>query len=143
VTFDADGQHRVEDALAMTDRLDAAGLDLVMGSRFLGEARNMPALRRLVLKAAVIFTNLTTGLKLTDAHNGLRVLSRAAALQIDLKQDRMAHASEFLSVIAEKKLRFEEAPVTILYTEYSLAKGQRLRNAIHILEDLFFGRLAK
>jgi hypothetical protein len=99
----------------------------------------MPALRWLVIKAAVIFTRLTTGLKLTDAHNGLRVLSRDAARKLRIRQDRMAHASEILSQIARLGLNWREHPVTITYSEYSLAKGQKLSNSVRILEDILFG----
>ena len=143
VTYDADGQHQIDDALRMVERLDREHLDIVLGSRFLGRAMNMTRLKRVVLKAAIAFTNFTTGLKLTDTHNGLRAISRTAAEQIQLTQDRMAHASEILNVIAEKKMRFAEEPVTIVYTEYSMAKGQRLRNSINILEELLMGRFLK
>lgn len=143
VTFDADGQHRLEDALAMIARLDAENLDVVLGSRFLGSTVNMSRRKGLVLKAAVAFTRLTTGLRLTDTHNGLRVFSRAGAQAITIRQDRMAHASEILNQIAKQKLRFAEAPVTIIYTDYSIAKGQRLSNSVRILEDLFMERLTR
>lgn len=143
VTFDADGQHRVEDALAMVEQLDRHDVDVVLGSRFAGAAIGMTWRKRWVLKAAVIFTRLTTGLALTDTHNGLRVFSRAGAQSIEIRQDRMAHASEILSQVAKKRLRYEEAPVTILYSAYSIAKGQRLSNSVRILEDLVMGRLSK
>lgn len=143
VTFDADGQHRIQDVEAMRDRLLRDGVDVVLGSRFLGHAENMPALRRIVLRAAVLFTRATTGLDLTDAHNGLRVLTREAALRIRLHQNRMAHASEILGQIARQRLRFVEHPITIVYTDYSRAKGQRLGNAVNILGELFLGRLER
>jgi glycosyltransferase involved in cell wall biosynthesis len=142
-TFDADGQHRVQDVEAMRDRLLREDVDVVLGSRFLGSAENIPPLRRLVLRAAVLFTRLTTGLPLTDAHNGLRVLTRDAALRIRLTQNRMAHASEILAQIARQRLRFVEHPITILYTDYSRAKGQRLGNAVNILSELLLGRLER
>jgi glycosyltransferase involved in cell wall biosynthesis len=139
VTFDADGQHDVAEALQMVAVCRSEGLDAVLGSRFLGKTVNMPALRRVVIKAAVIFTRLTTGLRLTDAHNGLRVLSRDAARKLRIRQDRMAHASEILSQIARLDLKWREHPVTITYSEYSLAKGQKISNSIRILEDILFG----
>jgi glycosyltransferase involved in cell wall biosynthesis len=139
VTFDADGQHDVDEALQMAARCRDEGLDAVLGSRFLGATVNMPASRRLVIKAAVIFTRLTTGLKLTDAHNGLRVLSREAARKIRIRQDRMAHASEILSQIGRLGLNWREHPVTITYSAYSLAKGQKISNSVRILEDILFG----
>lgn len=143
VTFDADGQHRLEDALAMVERMDRDGLDVVLGSRFLGETVNMGLGKRLVLKAGVLFSRLTTGLPLTDTHNGLRVFSRVAAEQLRIRQDRMAHASEILSTVARRGWRWAEAPVTILYTDYSKAKGQRISNSVRILEDLFMQRVSR
>jgi len=138
VTFDADGQHRTEDALAMVRRLDAEPLDLVVGSRFLDGRTKPGLLKKIVLKAAVVFQNLTSGVKLTDAHNGLRALNRRAADEIAITQNRMAHASEIVNEIGEKQLRYAEEPVFIEYTDYSRAKGQSLWNSVNILSDLFF-----
>ena len=141
VTFDADGQHRVADISRLTEALAEERADFALGSRFLGQAPNLPTLRRLALIAATRFTRLTTGLQLTDAHNGLRAMTRRGAAAIRLRQNRMAHASELLSQIADSGLRYVERPVTIEYTAYSLAKGQKLRDAVLILLDLFARRL--
>jgi polyprenyl-phospho-N-acetylgalactosaminyl synthase len=141
VTFDADGQHRVSDISLLTDALVRERADFALGSRFLGQAPNLPALRRLVLHAATAFTRLTTGLQLTDTHNGLRAMTRRGANAIKLRQNRMAHASECLAQIASSGLRYVEQPVTIEYSAYSLAKGQHVRDAVHILLDLFARKL--
>lgn len=138
VTFDSDGQHQVEDALAMVQRLRDEPLDVVIGSRFLDGRSNVGALKRVVLRMAVLFERLATGLKLTDAHNGLRALNRAAATAIRIEQNRMAHASEIPAQIARHKLRYAEHPVQVVYTEYSKSKGQSVWNSINILSDLFF-----
>lgn len=143
VTFDADGQHRVEDALAGLALLADGNCDAVCGSRFLGLTSNIPAIRRLVLRAAVRFTNVTTGTRLTDAHNGLRVLSRKAASCLAISQSGMAHASEIISQLARHRIVVREVPVKINYTEYSLAKGQSSLNFINILLDLAVGRFLK
>ena len=137
VTFDADGQHRVADIPVMVEALRRERADFALGSRFLGQTYNLPPLRRWVLQAATIFTRLTTGLRLTDSHNGLRALTRRGAAAIRLRQNRMAHASEILVEIARSGLRYVEVPVTIEYTAYSLAKGQRLGDSVAILLDLF------
>jgi polyprenyl-phospho-N-acetylgalactosaminyl synthase len=91
----------------------------------------------------VLFTKLTTGMRLTDAHNGLRLLNRNAAGKIRLRQNRMAHASEFLSQVRHLHLTYAEAPVTISYSQYSVAKGQKLSNAFNIILELIFGRLGR
>ena len=84
------------------------------------------------------YTNLTTGTKLTDAHNGLRVLRRDVVERIDITQNRMAHASELVAQIGEMKVRYGESPVHILYTDYSKSKGQSLWNSVNILVELMF-----
>lgn len=94
VTFDADGQHRVIDAVEMVDRARAEDLSIVFGSRFLDDRTKAGLLKRIVLKTAVAVTNWTTHTRLTDAHNGLRVIRRDALSQIKLKQDRMAHGHD-------------------------------------------------
>jgi len=143
VTFDADGQHRVEDALAALRVLHQGGCDAVCGSRFLGTTSNMPRSRRVILKAAVALANLTSGSGMTDAHNGLRALSRKAASCLDISQSGMAHASEIISQLREHKMVIREVPVQIDYTEYSLSKGQSSLNSINILVDLVVGKFLK
>jgi len=136
VTFDADGQHQIADARGMVERLRAGEADVVFGSRFLDE-RSKPSLaKQLVLRAAVSYTNLTTRTRLTDAHNGLRAIRRPVVEQLDLTQNRMAHASELVAQIGASKATYVEHPVHILYTDYSKAKGQSLWNSINILAEL-------
>ncbi|MGO1510729.1 MAG: glycosyltransferase family 2 protein [Actinomycetaceae bacterium] len=136
VTFDADGQHRTVDAVAMVERARDEDLAVVFGSRFLDDRTKPGLLKRLVLKTAVWVTNMSTGMKLTDAHNGLRVIRRDAAAKIDLEQNRMAHATEIVLQIGRTKLPWAEQPVEIIYTDYSKAKGQSLFNSVNILWDL-------
>lgn len=137
VTFDSDGQHRTEDAERMVQRLRSEPLDIVVGSRFLDGRTKPGTLKRMVLRCAVMFERITTGVQLTDAHNGLRALNKTAASQIRVTQNRMAHASEIVSLIGKHKLRYAEEPVFIIYTDYSRSKGQSLWNSVNILSDLF------
>ena len=141
VTFDADGQHRPEDIDVLLRRAEETGADVVLGSRFLGSTVGMPLTRRWLLRAATLYTRLTTGLQLTDAHNGLRLFTRRAAEQLRIRQNRMAHASELLDWLAASRLKVAEAPVEIVYTDYSLAKGQNALASINILWDLWSSRL--
>lgn len=136
VTFDADGQHSAAGIARLVHRLESGDADFVLGSRFLDNSSDIPAFRRFLLKAAIAFTRLTTGLKLTDVHNGLRAMTRRGAEAIRLRQNRMAHASEMLSQIAASGLPYVEQAVTIQYTPYSLAKGQKARDSLLILMDL-------
>ena len=137
VTFDSDGQHQVSDALAMVERLASEPLDIVVGSRFL-DGRTKPGFaKKIILKLAVFFERVSTGVRLTDAHNGLRALNRHAATSIEINQNRMAHASEIVAEIGIKKLRYAEQPVHVIYTDYSRSKGQSIWNSVNILSDLF------
>ena len=141
VTFDADGQHSLTDAVSMLAVLRRGEAEVVLGSRFLGATMGMSSSRHRLLRLATWYTRIQTGLPLTDTHNGLRAFSAVAARQIGLRQNRMAHASELLKQIATKGLRWREHPCTIVYTDYSRAKGQRNSGMFVILLDLFMGRL--
>ncbi len=137
VTFDADGQHRAEDIEPILNPLREGKFDITLGSRFLagGAGIGMPRAKRLTLKLALALTRCTVGLKLTDVHNGLRGMTAETAQKIRITQNGMAHASQILSEIKRLGLRYVEVPVTIHYTPYSIAKGQRISNAFHILWD--------
>lgn len=136
VTFDADGQHRVEDANVMLEVARNQDVSIVFGSRFLDDRTKPGVLKKLVLKTAVTVTNWATRTRLTDAHNGLRVIRRDALQQIKLRQDRMAHGTEIIVQLGRTKLPYVEHPVEVLYTDYSKAKGQSLLNSVNILIDL-------
>lgn len=141
VTFDADGQHRVEDIAAMVTPIWRGDCEITLGSRFLGDTVDMPASRRRTLRLAVLFTQIVNRVNLTDAHNGLRAFSNRAAREIDITLDRMAHASELIDQIRASGLPFREVPVQIRYTPYSLAKGQSSRGAFRIVLHYVLGRV--
>jgi hypothetical protein len=143
VTFDADNQHQPADLPRMLAPVLRGECDVMLGSRFLGDSSNVPPGRRLLLRAARLVTWATSGLLLSDAHNGLRVLSRKAAEAIHLHQDRMAHASEIYDQISRARLTYREMPVTIRYTAETLAKGQSAGNAVNVLFHYLFGKLQK
>jgi len=141
VTFDADGQHDPDDVPRLVDTLLDKDLDVVVGSRFLGEASNMGRLRKGMLLTAVLITRLTSGLPITDVHNGLRVFRASSVARLRITSHRMAHASDILSEIARKKLRFAEAPTTVRYTPYSKKKGQSALDALDVVYELLLGRM--
>jgi hypothetical protein len=70
-------------------------------------------------------------------------MSRRGAKSLRIRQNRMAHASEILQEIANSGLRYVEVPVTVEYTEYSKAKGQKLSNSVSILLQLLMGALRR
>ena len=138
VTFDADGQHSPTDAAAMVAAARDEDLAVVLGSRFLEGPSPVGWLKRLVLRTAAGVSSHTSGMRLTDAHNGLRVIRRDVLAQLDLRQNRMAHASEIIRKIGATGMPWREFPVHIVYTDYSRSKGQSLWNSVNILVDLLF-----
>ncbi len=137
-TFDADGQHAPESLNVLAETMQRTGVDVVLGSRWLGRVDGMPAARRLMFRLAIAFTRQHSGLKVTDTHNGLRLFTWKAAARLSIKQPRMAHASEILEQIGTLGLSYAEAPVTVRYTEYSLGKGQKISGMFRILMDIFY-----
>ncbi|HRC54382.1 MAG TPA: glycosyltransferase family 2 protein [Kofleriaceae bacterium] len=136
VTFDADGQHNYADIPALIAALEDA--DISLGSRFLGSVEGATQRRMAMLRAAVMMSNRLSGLRLTDAHCGLRAMRAEVAPKLRITQDRMAHASELLRKIHTGGLRVVEVPVTVRYTAHSMAKGQTGFQAVRILFDYFF-----
>ena len=143
VTFDADGQHSPVLVAPLVAPLASGAADATLGSRFLRseDSAGIPASRRVLLRAATALARRTTGLRLSDTHNGLRGFTRDALERMTLQQDRMAHASELQHEIARLRLRYVEVPVRVSYTEYSLAKGQRFLSAVSVLWDLLIAKL--
>lgn len=143
VTFDADGQHRVEDLPAMIKPVADGKVDITVGSRFLKKTK-VPLLRKILLKGSILTIWLFYRIKMSDAHNGFRAMSRKAAEKIDITCDRMAHASEIIEEIHKKKLKYKEIPVTIRYTEETMKKGHgSYFGAVKILARMIFKKFVR
>lgn len=147
VHFDADGQHKASDIEKVITPILLSQSDVVLGSRFLKnefESKNkIPFVRFILLKTAIVFTRVISGIKITDTHNGFRALSKMAAQKIRLAQDGMAHASEILDEIIKNNLKYKEIPVQIKYTDYSKSKGQSSLTFINILKELLRGKILR
>jgi polyprenyl-phospho-N-acetylgalactosaminyl synthase len=137
ITFDADGQHSVNDAVSFANEIIDCKEDVIFGSRFLEHKMNIPKLKRFVLSLVTFATNKLTKMNLTDSHNGLKAYKKSSLKDIDITIDGFAFESEIINIVSRKKMSYKEMPTNTLYTEYSKNKGQKLRNGIVILEDLF------
>lgn len=142
VHFDADGQMRGEDIAVLLESFNDNSVDVVIGSRFGGKSE-VPPLRKVLLFGIRIFNRVLMGVNLRDPQSGFRVLSRKAASKIEIKQDRMAHCSQMMQDMKKKDLKIVEVPVSILYTEYSLGKGQSFMDVFKVVWDLFLGSIVK
>jgi glycosyltransferase involved in cell wall biosynthesis len=145
VHFDADGQHDYR----QIDRLLAPILngtaDVALGSRFLSgeDAARVPWPKRIVLRGGILVSWMLTGVRLSDAHNGFRALSRHALECIHLRENGFAHATEILQRLHDAKLRYIEVPITVVYSAYSRQKGQPIWNSVNILLDLLTARILR
>ena len=143
VTFDADGQHDIKDAVKMLKYLKQNDLDIVLGSRFIGKVYNISRAKRVFLNLGAYVSNKTSKVKLTDPHIGLRAFNRNFAENLKLTLPDFSHASEVLYRISEGKYKYAEVPVTVTYSDYSKAKGQPMLNVINITIDLLFHRISQ
>jgi glycosyltransferase involved in cell wall biosynthesis len=128
ITLDADGQHDPKDAQAMIALLQKDKFDLVIGSRLVKGMLEMPSDRRLLNWLANALTFLLFGVKTTDSQSGFRAFNRKAIQTISLKTERMEVSSEIFAEINRLQLRFAEVPISVIYTDYSRAKGQQNSN---------------
>lgn len=140
ITFDSDWQHKVEDIEVFRKHMQE-DIDILLGSRFLSESQtNISFKKRFILKLGIIFTFFLSRIKLSDTHNGYRYMRSKVLDDIEVSLDGMWHASEIIDIIASKKIPYREVPVQILYTEYSLEKGQKISNAWNVLTRFIWSK---
>lgn len=145
VHFDSDGQHAVNDIERLLEPIQTGAADIALGSRFLKEKdrRRVPLGRMLLLRLAVMVNLAITRVRLSDAHNGFRAMSRETARRIRIRHNGPAHATEIVDEIRRHALCVVEVPTTITYTTYSQAKGQRSWSAVDTFFDLILRRIER
>lgn len=136
ITFDADGQHLVDDAVAMAKEILICDEGIIFGTRFPKHSKNIPTVKRVVLKLIAKITDLVTGVTLSDAHNGLKAYKVSILKELELQFSSYSYESELITQVAKKKIDYKEMPTDIKYTSYSIKKGQKLLNGLLIIEDL-------
>lgn len=138
VTLDADGQHRIEDAIGMVEKLLNSKVNVVIGSRFMSEEarKNVPLKRRVLLLIANTFFRLF-GIRSSDITSGLRVFDKTIAIEVFSKitMPRAAHGVEIIDRISTGRYSLIDFPCIINYSEYSLQKGLQNSDSIKVLTD--------
>lgn len=135
VTMDADGQHDPGDIPRLLAPIERGEADVVVGSRML-DARGMPLSRRAANRIGTAITGLLFGVRTTDSQSGMRALSRAAAARMRLTTSGMEVCSEMMAEVARLGLRCVDAPIRVIYTDYSLSKGQSFTTGLRTLAKL-------
>ena len=116
VTFDADGQHRIDDINLVLEPILKNDADIVIGSRFLNEGKFQgPKYRGVGIKAITTLTNTTTGSKISDSQSGFRAYNKKALQNIAPSEHGMGVSTEILIKAAKQDLRITEVPITISY----------------------------
>jgi glycosyltransferase involved in cell wall biosynthesis len=110
VTFDADGQHRVEDIPKLLIPIEKKEIDVVIGSRFLKNESDVPNYRRTGIKMITDVTNASINQKLTDAQSGFRAYSKRVLTEISPSDNGMGISTEILIKASSKSLKISEVP---------------------------------
>ena len=116
VTFDADGQHRIEDIPKLLMPIEKNNADIVIGSRFLKKQGDIPSYRKMGIKVITEITSASINQKLTDAQSGLRAYSKRVLAEISPSDMGMGISTEILIKASSKGLKISEVPITILYS---------------------------
>ena len=116
VTFDADGQHRIEDIEKVTKPIIDQEADLVIGSRFLDESeKEVPRYRKVGIKVITKITNASIKKQLTDSQSGFRAYSKKVLVKLNPSELGMGISTEILIKASSKNFRITEVPIKILY----------------------------
>ena len=116
VTFDADGQHRIEDIEKVTKPIIDQEVDLVIGSRFLDESeKEVPQYRKVGIKVITKITNASIKKQLTDSQSGFRAYSKKVLSELNPSELGMGISTEILIKASSKNFRITEVPIKILY----------------------------
>ena len=117
VTFDADGQHRIEDIEKVTKPIIDQEVDLVIGSRFLDESeKEVPRYRKVGIKVITKITNVSIKKQLTDSQSGFRAYSKKVLNELNPSELGMGISTEILIKASNKNFRITEVPIKILYS---------------------------
>ena len=115
VTFDADGQHQISEIESVLQPIFENKADLVIGSRFLGETKDLPKYRKIGIKTITGLTNVMTGSKITDSQSGFRAYTKKVLKEISPTESGMGISTEILIKASKKEMRIVEVPITVSY----------------------------
>ncbi len=128
VTFDADGQHRIEDIKSIIEPIEKNEAEIVIGSRFLGKKSDIPNYRKIGIKAITSLTNASTGKTITDSQSGFRAYSKNVIMDITPSEFGMGVSTEILIKSSKSGFKISEVPIVVSYegetsTHHPLSHG--------------------
>jgi glycosyltransferase involved in cell wall biosynthesis len=123
ITMDADGQHHTDDVIKLAKAIMEDKADLIIGSRFF-DTTGMPKRRIIGTRGLNFITFLLFGAWVSDVQSGMKAFNKRAIAVMRYRSNFFAFCSEIVWVAHRNRLRIAEVPIKVIYTEYSLAKGQ-------------------
>lgn len=140
--MDSDGQHLVEDVGKLCEKIEETKADIIIGNRFTHVDNIIPIHRVFYNQMANLFTNFFCNKNYSDTQSGFRLLNKKAIEKLRLKNRGFGFCSEMIIFSEHLNLKIEETPIQVLYSDYSLSKGQSLfvgfKTAGNILWRLIF-----
>jgi len=139
VTFDADGQHRVEDIEKLISPINEGKFDIVIGSRFLNKDNSqVPEYRKFGIKIITKVTNASLQDSLTDSQSGLRAYSNKVLSELTLSESGMGVSTEILIKASNKGFRIGEVPIKIMYEGETSSQNPVTHGASVLMSTLKF-----
>ncbi len=129
VTLDADEQHSTDDIPALLKPILDGKADVVFANRF-GRKNSIPLIRRFFNGVGNLITFAATGLWVSDSQCGFKVFGPKAVVQLDLRMSGYEFCTEIVRECAQHQWRIVQVPAKVLYSEYTLAKGQSFANGV-------------
>jgi len=129
ITIDADEQHDPKDIPELLKPLREGRADIVFADRF-AKKNNIPFIRRFFNVLGNIVTVFATGKWLSDSQCGYKAFGPRAIRDVDLKMSGFEFCTEIVRESVRHKWILVQVPIKVVYSEYSLAKGQSFANGV-------------
>jgi len=138
VLMDSDGQHLPQDITNMYTAMTNNQSDIVIGNRFIDKSNEVPTHRRFYNRIANVVTNVFCKKSYSDTQSGFRLLNRQAIERLNLKNRGFGFCSEMIIYAEKAGLKISETPIQVLYTPYSMSKGQNLEEGVRTARSIFW-----
>lgn len=124
IVQDADMEYDPQDYTKLIRALEEQKVQVVYGSRFSGNYKDMSSLHYFGNKLLTLFTNILYGVMLTDMETCYKLLPGDFARKIVIKSDRFNFEPEITAKILKSKMRIAEVPIT--YKGRSFSEGKKI-----------------
>jgi len=141
ITLDSDLQHDPENILRFIECLKEKNTDIVIGSRFLGDNKEMPLIKKIGNSGLNFLAGLLFGIKSTDTQSGFRAYDRKALEKINFELDSYAICTEILKEAKKHNLRVEEIPIDAIYPEE--LSGTTITAGFKIMIDMLLRKVTR